>query len=420
MERKFENHPCFDEKARGTYGRVHLPVAPKCNVQCRYCNRKFDCVNESRPGVTSTILKPEQAAAYVDKIRADRPEVTVVGIAGPGDPMANPAETLRTMRLVRDNHPEVLLCLSTNGLRLPEHIDEIAEIGVSHVTITVNAIDPKIGAKIYAWVRDGKFVKRGEEAAQLMIERQLESIKRLKEHGITVKINTIMVPDVNEEHIPAVARKMAEYGVDLMNVLPLYPVEGSDFGDMDEPSCTQVEDMRSIAGEYVTQMRHCTRCRADAIGLLGEEDTEAKVLSLREFSKMPIMPDEGRPFVAVGSMEGVLVNQHLGESTHLWVFAQNGDGFEHVDTRETPKSGGGDTRWRELGRILTDCSTLLVSGVGETPKTILDASGVHVIEMEGMIQPTLEAIYNGEEVKATRPIKKRCGSDCAGDGMGCA
>ena len=33
-----------------------------------------------------------------------------------------------------------------------------AELGVSHVTITINAIDPEIGAKVYAWVRSYNFV----------------------------------------------------------------------------------------------------------------------------------------------------------------------------------------------------------------------------------------------------------------------
>ena len=51
-------HPCFDKEARHKNARVHLPVAPKCNIQCNYCNRKFDCVNESRPGVTSSVLTP--------------------------------------------------------------------------------------------------------------------------------------------------------------------------------------------------------------------------------------------------------------------------------------------------------------------------------------------------------------------------
>jgi len=64
----FNRHPCFNAKVKGQYGRVHLPVAPKCNIKCNYCNRKYDCVNESRPGVTSTILTPDQALYYMDKV----------------------------------------------------------------------------------------------------------------------------------------------------------------------------------------------------------------------------------------------------------------------------------------------------------------------------------------------------------------
>ena len=40
-------HPCFDADARHQFGRVHLPVAPACNVQCNFCDRKYDCPNES-------------------------------------------------------------------------------------------------------------------------------------------------------------------------------------------------------------------------------------------------------------------------------------------------------------------------------------------------------------------------------------
>ena len=40
---------------------MHVAVAPACNIQCNYCNRKYDCANESRPGVVSERLTPEAA-----------------------------------------------------------------------------------------------------------------------------------------------------------------------------------------------------------------------------------------------------------------------------------------------------------------------------------------------------------------------
>ena len=186
---------------------MHLPVAPKCNILCNYCNRKYDCVNESRPGVTSAVLKPKQAIAYLDKVLAAEPRITVAGIAGPGDPFANPVETLETIRLIRQRFPDLLLCLATNGLGLPPYLDELAELGVSHVTLTVNAVDPEIGARIYGWVRDGKVIYRGLKAAEVLLERQLASIRGLKERGITVKINTIVIPGINDHHVQEVAEK---------------------------------------------------------------------------------------------------------------------------------------------------------------------------------------------------------------------
>ncbi|MEQ2789490.1 nitrogen fixation protein NifB, partial [Flavonifractor plautii] len=48
-------HPCLSVQAHFRYGRIHLPVAPRCNIRCGYCDRRYDCANESRPGVTSEV-----------------------------------------------------------------------------------------------------------------------------------------------------------------------------------------------------------------------------------------------------------------------------------------------------------------------------------------------------------------------------
>ena len=101
MNKNNDLHPCFSVSAKKNYGRIHLPVAPKCNVQCVFCDRKYDCVNESRPGVTSVVLSPQQAAFYYEHIKKSNPWLTVVGIAGPGDAFANPYETLETLELIR-------------------------------------------------------------------------------------------------------------------------------------------------------------------------------------------------------------------------------------------------------------------------------------------------------------------------------
>jgi len=53
---------------------LHAAVAPACNIQCNYCNRKYDCANESRPGVVSEKLTPEQAAKKVLAVASTIPQ----------------------------------------------------------------------------------------------------------------------------------------------------------------------------------------------------------------------------------------------------------------------------------------------------------------------------------------------------------
>lgn len=271
---KREKHPCFNVEAKGHFGRVHLPVAPNCNVKCNFCNRKYDCVNESRPGVTSTVLSPDQSVTYIEKVLAKEPRISVAGIAGPGDPFANAEETMVTLRQVRKRFPELILCLASNGLNLTPHVDELAELGVSHVTVTVNAVDPEISAKVYSWVRDGKVVYRGLQAGQLLLERQLTALERLKEHNITVKINTIVIPGVNDHHVTAIAKKMKAMKVDLFNCMAMIPNAETPFAHLSEPGKREINKIRNQAERFLPQMRHCIRCRADAVGLLGEDRTD--------------------------------------------------------------------------------------------------------------------------------------------------
>ena len=97
-----ERHPCFNVAAHKKHGRIHLPVAPKCNIQCRYCVRKFDCVNESRPGVVSQKLSPEQAVRKVleqgfrtqDLARTNPEGLTVLGTHEMGEKVRETVKTL--------------------------------------------------------------------------------------------------------------------------------------------------------------------------------------------------------------------------------------------------------------------------------------------------------------------------------------
>lgn len=416
----FHRHPCFNPDAKGKYGRVHLPVAPKCNIKCNFCDRKYDCVNESRPGVTSSILTPDQAGTYMARIVEKEPRITVAGIAGPGDPFANGEETMATLRTVRRQFPDMLLCVSSNGMGIGPYIEGLAEIDVSHVTITVCAVDPEIGRRIYSWVSDGNVVYRGLEGAELLLSRQLAAIEKLKRFGITVKVNCIVIPGVNDHHIEAVAAKMKEMGVDLLNCMAMFPNVNTPFAQIPQPDKDMMESLRATGEKYLPQMRHCTRCRADAVGLLGEDRTDEFRGCLTACASLPPIPARQRPYVAVATQEGVLVNQHLGEARTFQIWGAEEGAYRLIETRKAPSAGGGIRRWHQLARILGDCRAVLISGVGETPAEILEKSGTRAIEAAGFIEEGLAAVYEGRKVGSLKGRSRSCASGkCGGSGNGC-
>ncbi len=408
-------HPCFNKSSSGSCGRVHLPVAPGCNIQCNYCNRKYDCVNESRPGVTSAVLPPDRAVEYLDEVLRKEPRITVVGIAGPGDPMADAEKTIATIEGINAKYPDMLYCLSSNGLALPEHVDRLVELGVTHVTVTMNAVDPEIGAKIYSWVRVGKVVYRGVDGARMLLERQLESIRLLKARGVTVKVNSIVIPGVNDHHLAEVARVASELGADIQNLIPLHPTADTPFAGMDEPSKELIHDLRAKNGELITQMTHCRRCRADAVGLLCSDRSSELIPTLNALACGGAK--HARPYVAVATREGMLVNMHLGEAPSFQVWAPQGGGARMIEERTAPEVGCGPDRWHRLAEILHDCSLVLVEAAGKQPKQVLGEHGISVLECNGLIADIVGEHFRGGNIARYRTRNHKAG--CAGMGMGC-
>ncbi len=411
-------HPCYEASAKHTHGRVHLPVAPRCNIQCQYCSRKFDCVNESRPGVTSRVLQPWQAARWFGELRSLDPSISVAGIAGPGDPFANADATLETLRLVREDHPDVHLCVSSNGLAMAPHVPALAELGLRHATITINAVDPEIGRGVYAWVRDGTRILRGRDGAALLWERQQQAITALVAHGITVKVNAIVVPGVNDDHLPEVARTVAGMGARLFNLIPLIPTAGTGFAEVPEPAPALVAGLRAAARVHLPQMEHCQRCRADAAGKLGQDLAIATELLARAADST--RSGQERTRIAVASHEGLFVNRHLGETDELLIFAKDGAGFRQVGVRRTPPAGGGGARWQDLAELIDDCRAILVAGIGPAPSQVLGEAGIRVLEVQGQVDDLLPVAWEGGDIRTFAKPPTRCGDGCGGNGLGCA
>ncbi|KAF7599521.1 MAG: nitrogenase cofactor biosynthesis protein NifB [Candidatus Dactylopiibacterium carminicum] len=429
LQQRFQDHPCYSEEAHQYFARIHVAVAPACNIQCNYCNRKYDCSNESRPGVVSEVLTPEQAVKKTLIVAAEIPQMSVLGIAGPGDALANPGRTFEVFRELSRRAPDIKLCLSTNGLMLPQYVDEIAAANIDHVTITINCLDPEIGARIYPWIFWNHRRVQGREAAEILIAQQQKGLEMLVARGILVKVNSVMIPGINDEHLKEVSRVVRAKGAFLHNVMPLISEaeHGTHFGLTGQrgPTPEELKNLQDACAGEMSMMRHCRQCRADAVGMLGEDrgsefslaridalqideafeqaarqrraevreaihaELEAK-RATRHGGKAEVLSftplARGRPVqMAVASSGSGVINQHFGHAREFLIYEASSKGVRFLGTRRAAQYCGGEVECGEheadntLARtiaILADCEVILCSRIGIEPWRKLEEAGI--------------------------------------------
>ena len=261
------SHPCFGGH-KNNAGRIHLPVCPGCNIACRFCDRTMNDVEE-RPGVTSKVLQPEECEELLRKALEICPDIKVAGIAGPGDTLASD-RALKTFEIIKEKFPDLIKCMSTNGLLLYERAEDIIRVGIDSLTVTVNAVDPEIESKLNAYILyHGKKIE-GVEGARILIENQLKGIRKVVAAGITIKVNTVLVPKINGDHIETIAKTVKEAGASIYNIIPLIPQH--ELKDCKAPVCAEIDAARTKASKYIDVFRHCQHCRADAAGVPGKSE----------------------------------------------------------------------------------------------------------------------------------------------------
>ncbi len=452
---KVKNHPCYSEEAHHYFARMHVAVAPACNIQCNYCNRKYDCSNESRPGVVSEVLNPKQAVKKVLAVAATIPQMTVLGIAGPGDALANPARTFATFGALAEQAPDIKLCVSTNGLALPENVEELAKYNIDHVTITINCVDPDVGAQIYPWIFWNNKRIKGREAAEILIAQQQKGLEMLVAKGILVKVNSVMIPGINDKHLEEVSKIVKAKGAFLHNVMPLISEEehGTYYGLTGQrgPTHEELQALQDACAGDMNMMRHCRQCRADAVGLLGEDrgaeftldKIEAMDIDYAAVMKMraevhaaineeleskhkakaapKLVSIEGlkkaatRPvLMAVATKGGGVINEHFGHAGEFLIYEASGEGVRFIGHRKTiPYCEGGDTCGDGESaldvtiRELAGCEVVLCSKVGYEPWGPLEAAGIQP-NGEHAMEPIEDAVLKVyEEMRAAGKLEAK-------------
>ena len=225
------------------------------------------CATEAihHPGWTARLLSVEEAVSLVERVMLTREDSNfVIGVAGPGDPLAND-QTFEALSLIHQEYPQLLKCLCTNGLLLEDRLENIEACGVKAITVTVNAFSSDVGKNIYSWVRYDGVTYRGEEAASLLIAKQFGGLRKAVDRGFSVKVNTVLIPGVNDKQMPQLARRAREAGAGVFNIMPLIPC--GKMKELRAPTCEELRQARQDCEGIIPQFHRCEQCRADVVYL---------------------------------------------------------------------------------------------------------------------------------------------------------
>ena len=190
-----------------TYLRISL--TDKCNLRCRYCMPEEGVCRRSH----SEMLNEDEVITAVEV--AASLGIRKVRLTG-GEPLVkkNIVSICRRVAAV-EGIKEV--CLTTNGILLPELAKELRQAGVNRVNLSLDTLNPEKYAYITRIGRLEQF-RAGLEAA-------------LDAGFDKVKINAVLIGGFNDDEIEALANLTVEYPVD-MRFIELMPIQDHDeFGE---------------------------------------------------------------------------------------------------------------------------------------------------------------------------------------------
>ena len=189
-----------------TVDYVRVSVTDRCNLRCIYCMSEQMQFLPKAELLTLEELD-RLCSAFV------RRGVRHLRLTG-GEPLVRRGILDLVRALSRHLASGALdeLTLTTNGVRLAEHAEDLAAAGVKRVNVSLDSLDRATFARI----------GRGD-----FIDRVLTGIAAAKAAGLRVKINTVALKNDNAAELPDLIRWAHAGGMDitLIETMPLGSIE---------------------------------------------------------------------------------------------------------------------------------------------------------------------------------------------------
>ena len=196
---------------RDRFGReityLRLSVTDLCNLRCLYCMPEEGIPKKDHAAMLTEdeMIRAVEAAASLG--------ITKLRITG-GEPLVKKnifsiCSRAAAVPGIRE------VCLTTNGIRLPELAVPLREAGVKRLNISLDTLDPEKYARI---TRCGKLADA------------LAGIRAALEAGYDkIKLNAVLIGGFNDDEIGALAALTLRYPLD-MRFIELMPMGENGFG----------------------------------------------------------------------------------------------------------------------------------------------------------------------------------------------
>lgn len=191
---------------RDKFGRqidyLRISVTDRCNFRCTYCmpeHQQFLPKNDVLDYAEIALIASRFIRHGIRKIR----------LTG-GEPLVRRDIGVLVDALGAHVRSGALdeLTLTTNGSRLAEYAENLANAGVQRINVSLDSLDPE------------KFrsITLGGDLQQV-----LSGIDAARRAGLSVRINMVALKGLNENEIDAMAERCAQYGLDLglIETMPL-------------------------------------------------------------------------------------------------------------------------------------------------------------------------------------------------------
>jgi nitrogen fixation protein NifB len=211
-------------------------------------------------------MTPESAVTRARAEIEKNPHLKIVAISGPGEPLANP-ETFETLEIIRREFKDIAICMSTNGTLLEDNVEWLRKTKIDTITVSMSTANISTASLIYEWARFRDGTHQDEEMGSRIVDSQLRGICKASNIGIHVKVNSILIPEINMQDILPLAREISRAGAALQNIVPLVP--NGSFTSYRAPTIKELTDLRNEASTFMKQFLHCRQCRSDVVGIPG-------------------------------------------------------------------------------------------------------------------------------------------------------